>query len=148
MAKDFPLRGFKPATYFVARLSDSRSDLLVQNADTLRWAAGRTFGAHPTNVLAWVTLPSSIHTIWRGPFDLDSDRCWGEIKARFALATCGTEAPVWDAHVEERPICTPVTLADAMERCRQAPVHAGLVTRAEAWPLARVTSLPKAASAA
>lgn len=148
MTYHHPIQTTDTTVFFTACLADDRSTLFLDEADTLRWAVGKTLGQFPVGVLAWVTLPSRLHTIWRlPPGDQSLARRWGAIKSRFshALDARGTRPPVaagrrgasglWQPGVWEFPLHGPDDLATHKAFCRHAPVEAGLVSHPGDWPL-------------
>ena len=127
---------FGPAVFLTASLSDPGSDLLLREADALRWAAAMTLQEHPVDVLAWVTLPAVFQTIWRlPPEDGDPVVRLSMIQHLFSRSLAeGRQGGLWRQGAAQ-VLQGPKDLAEHLELCRLAPVAEGLVARAEEWPL-------------
>jgi putative transposase len=89
-------RAFVPGGcwFFMANLLDRRSNLLIDEIETLREATRRTRERHPFRIDAFVVLPDHIHAIWTLPEgDADFSTRWRLIKIVFSKAIPRTEQP-------------------------------------------------------
>lgn len=136
--------------YFTVRLARRGGAELVEHVDRLRAAYGITCRERPFRTRAIVVLPDHLHAIWTlPPGDADFSTRWRLIKTRFTRdlghsdprslsQAAKRECGLWQRRFWEHAIRDPLDLRLHMDKCREDPVHHGLVTRAEDWPFSSI----------
>jgi putative transposase len=91
-------------------------------------------------VRAFVVLPDRMHAIWKMPEgECAFPRRWSSIKGRFTRGLreggrASRDEHIWGKRVWAQCLRSEADFAAHMQICWQAPVVAGLVSRAEDWP--------------
>ena len=136
--------------FFTVNLADRQSTLLVDHVDHLRAAVRLVKIRHPFDILAWVTLPDHLHSIWRlPPDDADFPQRWALIKAQFSRSipkgeTIGPsrhrkgERGIWQRRYWEHLIRDDDDLQRHVDYVHINPVKHGHVTRASDWPYSSI----------
>ncbi|MFZ5661735.1 MAG: REP-associated tyrosine transposase [Pseudomonadota bacterium] len=138
---------FPGGTYFfTVNLADRSSDLLVRHVDVLRASVRDVRIRHPFEIVAWVTLPEHLHTVWRLPDgDADFATRWMLIKAGFSRRLPSStdigrsrrrkrEREIWQRRYWEHAIRDEDDLARHVDYTHFNPVKHGRVQRASDWP--------------
>jgi putative transposase len=132
--------------FFTVNLLDRRSDLLVEQIDTLRSAVKQVRQRRPFYIDAWVVLPEHMHCVWTLPSgDADFASRWKEIKALFSRALPKTESVsiararqgergIWQHRYWEHTIRDERDYSAHVDYCHINPYKHGLVERAKDWP--------------
>jgi len=133
--------------FFTVRLQDRASRLLVERVDLLRAACRLCIARWPMQIDTAVILPDHLHMIWTLPAgDGDFSARWRLIKSTFSRHVAGPEhvsssmaargeKGVWQRRFWEHLIRDEADLAAHRTFALNAPVRAGLVARAQDWPL-------------
>jgi putative transposase len=136
--------------FFTVTLTDRRSDLLVQEINSLRVAVGETLAEHPFSIDAWVVLPDHMHCLWTLPEgDADFSVRWKKIKTRFTKAVGRTgprssskvtkgEAGIWQRRFWDHHIRDERDFTTHLHYCWWNPVKHGLVKRPVEWPYSSI----------
>lgn len=132
--------------FFTVNPADRRSRLLLDHVGCLRDADRLVKARHPFQIIAWVTLPEHLHTVWvLPPGDVDFAMRWGLIKSAFSRSIESTEAisairrskgerGIWQRRYWEHLIRDEVDLQRHVDYVHWNPVKHAHVMRASDWP--------------
>jgi putative transposase len=132
--------------FFTVNLADRRSQLLIEQVETLRMAFRQVRSRHPFIIYAVAILPDHLHAIWTlPPGDDDFAGRWALIKAGFSRSLLMTEAisasrrkkgerGIWQRRFWEHRIRDEEDFARHVDYIHWNPVKHGHVQRAIDWP--------------
>ncbi len=142
--------------FFSAHLLDSRSHLLVEQAQALRLAFRVAQQARPFRIDAMVVLPDHLHGVWTLPEgDEAGGQRWAQVQAIFdrhlpalqpraVVRRDRSVRPLWHSCFRERRIEDAADLALHVAYVHQNPVRHGHVREARAWPYSSIHRLAAA----
>ena len=144
---------------FAARLEDRSSDLLVREVALLRDCLRLALVRWPFEIRCACVLPAELHMIWTLPEgDADYPARWRLIKSAFSRNLPPPAVPpsaskrrrgekgIWQRRYREHRIRDAADFSLHEAHVLGAPVRAGLVARAEDWPLSSIHHRPDAGS--
>jgi len=132
--------------FFTVNLAGRRSDLLVQEIETLREVVQVVKAANPFFIDAWVVLPEHMHCVWTLPDgDADFSKRWQAIKMYFSkrlpsreFRSCSRAAKhergIWQRRFWEHSIRDEQDYRKHLDYVHFNPVKHGLVTDVARWP--------------
>lgn len=135
--------------FITVGLADRRSDLLVREVDTLRWAIRRTRVKWPFEINAAVILPDHFHAVITLPAnDADYSTRLRIIKSRFSRQFARgpiresharrAERGIWQRRFWEHHIRGAEDYTAHIRYCWKNPVKHGLVKRPTDWPYSSI----------
>ena len=136
--------------FFTVNLANRASTLLVDHIDALRASVRKVRERHPFEIIAWVTLPDHLHTVWQlPPDDANYPLRWALIKADFSKAMprgerinasrqSQGERGIWQRRYWEHLIRDEVDLQRHVDYIHIIPVKHGYAERASDWPYSSI----------
>ncbi|MES2318663.1 MAG: transposase [Pseudomonadota bacterium] len=129
--------------FFTVRLADPHSTLLTEHIAAFGAALRRVRFTQPFHIDAWVVLHDHAHAIWTlPPGDHDYGGRWRAVKIAFSRSVRASRppgAPLWQRHIQQRPISDDDDDYRRMvDYVHANPVSHGMCLHPAEWPWSSV----------